>query len=74
MHDLVFVKIAYNTEQLMKETVGMLAMVKIVGMMFHKLVEGLTVDIVHQDAIGCLGCIMYQVGMFKTVAGLKLFM
>ena len=74
MYYLVFVQIAHHAEQLKEEAVGILAIAEVVGMMFYKLAERLTIDIVHQDAIVGLGCIVYQVGMVEAIACLKLLL
>ena len=74
MYYLVFVQITHHAEQLTEEAVGILAIAEVVGMMFYKLAERLTIDIVHQDAIVGLGCIVYQVGMVEAIACLKLLL
>ena len=74
MYYLVFVQIAHHAEQLTEKTVGILAIAEIVGMVANELAERLTIDIVHQDAVVGLGCIVYQMGMVETVACLELLL
>ena len=68
MDNLLLMKITDCIKQLQHYPVRILFLFEKVGVMFDELIQRLTINIVHQDAVSGLGYVANNMGMFELVA------